>query len=253
MGYSVSSALVCHTGLIRGSNEDNFLFSGLSLRQENDGLSKPLVRAGSTERLLTFAVFDGMGGEEYGEAASFTAARESFLTLRGQRDVDQGLLEQAVQSLNAAVFRQGQSLGAASMGTTLVMVCMEGELAWVCNLGDSRIYLLREENLYQLSRDHTDAQALLERGIQRKPRLTQHLGMDPEEILLQPYIAPVALQTGDRWLLCSDGVTDMLSDQEIWEVMSTYQDCEASALALRDQALARGGRDNLTAIVCRVE
>ncbi len=253
MAYFLRAALTSHAGLVRGNHEDNFLFYGLSLRAENRALPHPLCRESATDTLHSFAVFDGMGGQACGEEAACAAARESFLALRGKRGISHEDLEQAVQSINLAVFRRGQELCAASMGTTLALLCLEGELGWVCNVGDSRIFLLRDGILHTLSRDHTDEEALRERGIRRKPRLTQYVGMDPEEIYVQPHILPVQISAGDRFLLCSDGVTDMLSGEAIRDVMSTAKSPEECVDLLQQWALAAGGRDNLTAIICWVE
>ena len=253
MAFTIRAACLCNTGRIRSNNEDNFLFRGLSLRQENSALSAPLTHSCADTLRPVFAVFDGMGGESHGEAAAFSAAKAAYLVSCRQESLSEEFLNQAVLDINRAVFRAAQNLGASRMGATLAMLGFENGVAWVCNLGDSRVFLLRGDAFGQLSVDHTDEQALLARGIQRKPRLTQHLGIDPEEMLVEPHIAAGNIEAGDRFLICSDGLTDMLTPDEIGTALDTIRDPEACVRALVEQALERGGKDNVTVIVCAVE
>ena len=253
MAFTIHAACLCNTGRIRSNNEDNFLFRGLSLRQENSALPKVLTCSCADSLRPLFAVFDGMGGESHGEAAAFAAAKAAYLVSRRQDALSEEFLNQAVQDINRAVFRAAQNLGTDRMGSTLAMMGFQDGVAWVCNLGDSRVFLLRGEAFGQLSIDHTDEKELLARGIQRKPRLTQHLGIDPEEMLVEPHIAAGNLESGDRFLICSDGLTDMLTPDEIGTALDEIRDPEACARALVEQALERGGKDNVTVIVCAVE
>ena len=82
--------------------------------------------------------------------------------------------------------------------------------------------------------------------------LTQHLGIDPEELQIEPFIAEGEIRRGDRYLLCSDGLTDMLSDEEIAEVLGRAERAEDAVRILQDLALYRGGKDNVTILVCRI-
>ena len=88
--------------------------------------------------------------------------------------------------------------------------------------------------------------------MRKKAPLTQHLGINPEDFLIEPYIAKGELAAGDQYLLCSDGLTDMLSNLEISCIMSESETAEVCADRLVHAALERGGRDNVTVIVCRV-
>ena len=125
---------------------------------------------------------------------------------------------------------------------------------WICNLGDSRGYLLRGGKLLQISQDHTDAAFMQENGITgRKPYLTQYLGIDPDEMMIEPYIKSYYLQEGDTFLICSDGVTDMVEEQEICRILAHNEDVGDCVDLLIQAALDGGGKDNITAIVVRME
>ena len=113
--------------------------------------------------------------------------------------------------------------------------------------GDSRAYRLREGEFLQLSKNHVD----LREGEKKGP-LTQHLGIRPDDYLIEPYIAKGELRHGDQYLLCSDGLTDMLTNVEIDGIMSDTITATECAQRLVDAALEKGGRDNVTAIVCRI-
>ena len=86
----------------------------------------------------------------------------------------------------------------------------------------------------------------------KKAPLTQHLGINPEDFLIEPYIAKGELKRGDQYLLCSDGLTDMLTNLEIDEIMSSTDTAGDCVQKLIDAALEKGGKDNVTAIVCRI-
>ena len=136
------------------------------------------------------------------------------------------------------------------MGATLAgIVFMKGAI-YTFNLGDSRVYLNRDKMLTQLSVDHVDQRATFSRHV--KPSLTQHLGIDEEEFLVEPSIARCDPSAGDRFLLCSDGLTDMLADQEIGSLLQSSRTMQAAVESLIAASLERGGRDNVTAIVCEI-
>ena len=158
-----------------------------------------------------------------------------------------------LRGLMDTLSEQGQSLNAYQMGSTLAALFWCGNKLWVCNIGDSRVFGLHGRHLLQLSVDHTDEAFLRERGItNRKPYLTQYLGMDPNEILLVPAIRNYRAAAGDRFLVCSDGVTDMLSAQEIETILRQEKTPENAAARLVQAALDNGGKDNITAIVCDI-
>jgi protein phosphatase len=114
------------------------------------------------------------------------------------------------------------------------------------------MYLLRDSKMERISHPHTNAKLLASQNIQRKPGLTQFLGINPQEMLLEPYIQKISLRQGDIFLICSDGLTDMVSEQQIAKILQTEESVKEQCLHLRDEALENGGKDNITIIVCRV-
>lgn len=253
MGYILQAACFSHIGRRRGNNEDNFFFNGICLEEEHKSTHDPLLLERVLQEDICFGVFDGMGGESYGEQASFAAASEMQNQLgKPKRFYQAGgkYLNNLTQALNSAVFRRGQELLASRMGTTMALLYLSGSHAYACNVGDSRIYRLRDHIFAQLSQDHVSARPSVSGG---KAPLTQHLGMNPEEVQLEPYIIKDDLRKGDVYLLCSDGLTDMVDNLMLSDTLSKQTNAEACAQALLNAALDGGGRDNITAIICRIQ
>ena len=249
----ITAACACHTGFRRHNNEDNFYFAGKCLPKENDGLGEILTCAVPLDQPVCFGVFDGMGGEANGEEAAHLAALAMGERMETGKPVLPGALLDVCQVANRRICQAAGGNG-GRMGSTAVLlgVCREG--AYVVNVGDSRAFLWRGGALRQLSVDHTD-QFLLARQKEprRKPRLTQHLGIEPEEMVIEPAVAELSARTGDVFLLCSDGLTDMVSENEICGVLRRMSAVKAGTEDLLDLALGRGGRDNVTVILCRLE
>ena len=133
------------------------------------------------------------------------------------------------------------------MGSTVVCFYFTPDVVYAGNLGDSRSYLLRENQFRQVSVDHVE-----KREGKRKAPLTQHLGINPDEYIIEPALDQLEPHKGDCYLLCSDGVTDMLTDEEIQHILEQNPDTTACVTELVNQSLEHGGKDNITAIVCRV-
>ena len=242
----------CAVGLRRENNEDNFLFRGLHLELENSGLDQVLTWDTPLRSPAYLAVFDGMGGEANGEEAAWIAAR----TLKERTDRLPGErvpLEDVCLEANDRICRRARERGAGLEGATAAILCLHGAEAEIANLGDSRIFLLRDGALRQLSADHTDQALLRAQGITgRRPRLTQHLGIEPEELVIQPHRARMGTRVGDRFLLCTDGLTDMVEEAEIQRILAAPRSMALAAEELIRRALAAGGRDNVTVICCAV-
>lgn len=253
MLHLFKAACLCHTGRIRANNEDNFYFNGISLPEEHNGLTETLTAQGSFLKSRLFGIFDGMGGENNGEAASFEAANEAATMMASHIKTEaSAFLTQMCHNMNVSVFKRAQALFTSHMGSTMAAVYFSDDTAHICNLGDSRIFRLRDGELTQLSHDHTDEAELKARGIDRKPRLTQHLGIDPEELLIEPYVTSCDLKRGDIYLLSSDGLTDMVTENKIAELLCDFKAPAKCAEHLVSTALQNGGRDNVTVIVCKV-
>lgn len=244
-------ACVCHKGRVRGSNEDNFYFAGEMLEEGNKGLDAVLYCECPLEREReTIAIFDGMGGEVGGEAAAFAAASALAAILATQQPPQ---CPQVLNQMNQAVYQAGVDRHMQSAGCTAVLAHFSGGDVTVANVGDSPAFLFRDGRLEKLSRDDTDAELLRELGVtNRKPRLTQYLGMDPEELDLEPHIVTRSLRGGDILLLCSDGLTDMVGPRELSTQLGVGEDAENLARDLLKSALSYGGRDNVTIMVAVV-
>lgn len=251
MIYQLSAACGCTVGRVRPNNEDNFYFAGKDLYQDNRGMNGQLsLKLPLTDRQC-FAVFDGMGGEAYGEAASFQAAevlKKHIAMNAAFGEAPRDFLNSVCRKMNQAVCQKAQELCVNTMGSTAAVLLFVPDEVYVCNLGDSRIYRLRDNTLMQLSVDDLET---VPPNVRRKPGLTQYLGIDPEEMILEPHIAKCELRPGDVYLICSDGITDMLSDIELCACLREYVSPKQNVENLIQSALKAGGRDNATAIVVR--
>ncbi|MGN1141076.1 MAG: PP2C family protein-serine/threonine phosphatase [Oliverpabstia sp.] len=253
-GMRLQAACGCNQGKKRNNNEDNFYFNGSYMGSDNHGLTELECTEISLSGDSFFCVYDGMGGGDFGEVASYTAAKttKEFLNIKtnvNPCDITPSL-EAMCEVVNKAVFEAGVKLGSSNMGSTLVGVYFHAGQAWVCNLGDSRCYLLRGGKMRQISEDHTDEDFMKENGITgRKPYLTQYLGIDPEEMEIVPFVKSYYLDSGDRFLICSDGVTDMVDEQKICNLLAVFDHPDDCVRAVIREALDGGGKDNITAIV----
>ena len=251
MAYQIEYAYTCHIGKIRNNNEDNFWCCGDSLEAQNQGMSH--IRSGYMKQseYPLLAVFDGMGCESCGEMAAFLAAEacgEHFKTAKdGIRNDPEEFLNEICESMNQAICDYGRTNKINSMGTTAALLAFAEDAVYSCNLGDSRIYKSDREKFYQISQDH-----VLGRSLFGKAPLTQYLGMEEENLQLEPSISRQEIKIGDRFLLCSDGITDMLSDGEIADILSRDIPVAKTVEILVDRALKKGGRDNITVVLCEI-
>ncbi len=252
MGLTILAACGCNIGKVRKNNEDNFYFGGRCLTRENEGLENVIVCRQWLRRGTCMAVFDGMGGEQFGEYASYLAAEElkkSKPTWNERFLQPKEYLQKIALQLDAAVVGLQEEFCTRHMGTTLAGLWFFGRDAYICNLGDSRVYRLRDGVLEQLTVDHVEKRTLRPG---RKAPLTQHLGAGSEEIQVEPHISISRVKRGDKYMLCSDGLTDMLSDDEIRDILLNSKTVRCCVETLIHRALAQGGRDNITVIVCRL-
>jgi len=232
-------------------------------RDENQDVAAALAigesASGGASESFLLVVADGMGGHPAGDVASQMAMNtliEAFPTLP---DGDLGLaLKQAYRRANETVFQAGQDEPAhAGMGTTLTTALLHGKYATVANVGDSRAYLLRGNALTQVTRDHT---VVAEEVVQgrltvdaarrdpRRNRLTHVIGTHPRLESKLPDVFELTLLPGDRLLLCSDGLYDVLDDGDMRRALQD-QDPGDAARELVQSAKERGTRDNATAVV----
>lgn len=247
---------VTHAGRIRKENEDNYDLNG---RMTSTGdLKKGSAFVQSMSEPFHLSVCDGMGGESYGELASgiaveTIAAHASNIYESGEdfSFAISNCLDDANSRICAEINARGKR-----MGTTLAAIYAVKGNVYCVNIGDTRVYHYSKGILEQISFDHTHAQTIVDAGevsqdnIGRIPdakRLTRHLGVFPEEGNLSPNISVIDdVDDGDIILLCSDGLTDMLSDNEITEILSTAENSQTAASKLIRKALEKGGKDNVT-------
>lgn len=253
----ISAACSCHIGKRRKNNEDNFFFAGRYMASCNNGLGSILEKNFPLKKDRFFAVFDGMGGGEYGEIASYMGAKatEEYLNAEEADDIagKKGYLEKMCTHVNDRIFKEPLRLDAEMMGSTLAGLYFTGNQVWTVNVGDSRCFLLRDGKLRQISEDQTDEAYMKENGIQgRKPYLTQYMGMNPEEVRVLPYMDCLQTKRGDRFLICSDGVSDMVPVDFLETMMQQTQSTAKCVDAILTAALDAGGKDNITAIVLEI-
>jgi serine/threonine protein phosphatase PrpC len=236
-------------GHARENNEDKFDF------YEPD--EEPLLAA----RGSVYLVCDGMGGHNAGQIASELAAKQFLHAYYHLGGTAQEAARHAILQAHHYIAEMASKVPSRyGMGTTLTALILKQDEGILAHVGDSRCYRLREGAFEQLSRDHTLVAHLAAQGILTPEQAKYHpqrnvirqaVGVaDPSEPL-EPDIETFALQEGDLYLLCSDGLTDMVDDAEI-EAIVREEPPTRAAWRLVDRALANGGRDNITVVLVRI-
>lgn len=204
-----------------------------------------------------FAVADGMGGHAAGEVAS-----EIAITVLGEKaphTPDAAALGRAVEDANRAVIlAANEKRGRAGMGTTMTAAVLQKDRLVIAQVGDSRAYLLHQGRLQQLTRDHSLMADMIEAGrltpeeARTHPNrsvITRALGSDPRMV---PDLYEITVETGDRLLLCTDGLSSMVEDSAIESTLARTRDPQRCASMLVNEAIAAGGYDNVTVVVVDV-
>jgi protein phosphatase len=243
----IRSAGSTHVGRVRNSNEDHF---------------------GVFDDVALYVVADGMGGHAAGEVASLMAVqtvRDAFLeaasdgTLPSGREYDPSRrLVWAIEQANQRIYTAGvENQALAGMGTTVVAVWVDSDAAYVAHVGDSRVYRLRGTTLEQVTADHSLINDYLSRGIMTPDEAASHpmkhvliraLGTAPS---VSVDIQRIVLQPDDLFLLCSDGLSNVVPLKELAALLSKPDRTNLSAQseALIDAANRHGGLDNITAVL----
>jgi protein phosphatase len=210
-----------------------------------------------------YVIADGMGGHEQGEVAS----RLTIDTIRAQFDQVQpgqapyeDWLEAVIRAANDKVIsHQSDKLNDKKMGSTLVMAFVTGQQAHIANVGDSRAYHLSNDAITQISVDHSLVERLIQIGQITREEARTHKQRNViystigDKAKLQIGLYHVDLRPGDRLLLCSDGLSDMLTDEQILNINRTYVSPVEACEGLVKAANAAGGEDNITAILIEID
>lgn len=205
------------------------------------------------------AIADGMGGHEHGQLASRIAV-EQFANLTQEKCPETFSLE-AMQQLfmqaNSAVFERQEALQSGIMGTTLTAVVIDGNEMYLGHVGDSRLYLLQEGILQQLTMDHSYYAELIRQGtedvhIENRQKNVLLKALGPEQRVEGQYLQQT-LKAGDMLLLCTDGLYNSLQPEEMQAVMEQSADLSFAVQKLLKMALTCGASDNLTVILYRHE
>ena len=245
-----------YVGKIRNNNQDNFYVNGIIKNMDADVAS---YSEESDQQYHLLAVCDGMGGEEQGEMAA-------YLAVECLRRYDSASFEsrwmEYIEEVNEIIC-QYQTMNSIKMGTTFAGIFINSSRLISINIGDSRIYRIRGNKIWQISKDHNQYQAMMEAGMivdehiirRSKSRLTQCLGIRPERFKIEPHTVYVDdILSGDIYLLCSDGIHGALSDSQIVQITAGIKKEENGiASSLIRNAELFGSRDNLTAVVVYIK
>lgn len=249
----IKAACVFHKGYKKTMQEDNFLFNEQILDNVENGM---FVKTFKNPRNICFAVFDGLGGLPDGEKASKLAA-ETLKNLIKSREflagTDSLWMHSVILNINQTIMKMEIQQGYLA-GTTMAGILIDNQKMYVGNVGDSRIYRFLEERLIQLSIDHSDRDLIEELGItDRKPSLMQYVGLLPEMGNVKPSSCSFEHKNTGRYIVCTDGLTDMVCDSDIETICRRSRTVEECSEKLMQQALDNGGADNITVIVCDLE
>lgn len=272
---NIESAGLTDRGRVREKNEDAFVIATLqrSLLIQN---ASPAVQGwftGNSAGLL-LVVADGMGGQGGGDVASKVAieavvnhllncmpwaARRAAKAGASHRHSLTGVREELASAMalgDATVKNAGAQSSTPHMGTTLTLALLLGPIAYVAHVGDSRAYLLRKGQLSRLTRDHTLAQRLADESMQPIDAASQlnnilWNSLGATEDLPEPEIQKLDLEPKDALLLCSDGLTKHVTDEQIAMVLSSRAPATARCATLIELANAAGGTDNITAVMAQ--
>lgn len=249
--YAVCSDI----GRVRNVNQDNFYLNGSTADEK---MPIQVLSAQSDQRLQIFAVCDGMGGEQHGEKAALFAVD----TLKKYHTDTFGehwrsYIEEANQVICA--FSKENN---CYTGTTASCIYLDGKTLQGFNIGDTRTYQIRGDEMIQLSVDHTEFQLMVDAGFLKKEDfrqskshnyLTQHLGIEPERLLIEPAVTGrIEVEKGDRYLICTDGLYGVVSDEEILQIIKEEADVEQCCDRLVDYAREKRSTDNITALIVEI-
>lgn len=227
-----------HNGKKRKNNQDRLYFNG-DIIDSQIAVKKLTVDSA----VASFAVFDGMGGGRFGDVAAEIAAECMSKAINS----GEGDLKAILLYINNEICRYMSIHEIYDMGTTAAVIAFDENRANICNIGDSRIYRVFNGEIEQMSIDHT----MQSNRFKCRRVLTQYLGVPKEEILIEPYTESVFFNSGEKYLICSDGLTDMVSDQKIKDIV-LKNSLSTAGEKLLNAALESGGNDNISIVICKI-
>lgn len=245
-------------GRVRKSNEDAFVVADLKQAVPIHAMAQPIALEVDSLGIL-LAVSDGMGGERAGEVASALTLKALRCELpAAQGGTAEAALTASVEKANKRVWDAAHDSNRKGMGATLTAVLIHGRRAYVAEVGDSRAYVLRGSRLCQVTHDQSYAQVLFDAGtltreqvetFQYKNVILQAIGTRADVVVA---LNRFTLRRGDRLLLCSDGLTGKVQDEEIRSVLLSTPSLDDACRVLVELANARGGEDNITVVLAEM-
>lgn len=244
-------------GRVRTKNEDAFVVADLTSSERVRSMAgAAAIEVG--ERGVLVAVSDGMGGAQAGDVASTLTLRSLRVGMGAGSAAGAGAaLQRSVEHANKSVWDYASTSGKDGMGATLTALLIHEQQAYIAEIGDSRAYLLRGDSFEQITRDQSFVQLLVDQGAltAEQAQTSDHKNVILQAVGTRPRIAVemgrIQLRQHDRFLLCSDGLTNKVADAEIRAILAGPS-LVAVCAALIDLANARGGEDNITALVLEV-
>ncbi len=264
MGIKLAVAAKTDVGKVRTNNEDAFVVADLNRgdRKSTPEKMEAAVHFDVKERGVLLAVSDGMGGEQAGEVASALVVEtlqrvlaENAPESEESKAAITNLIENAVTKANEEVFAAAKDPSKRGMGATLTAVYVNGADAYIVEIGDSRAYLLRGRRMRQLTKDQSFVQLLLDSGAISEEEAQNY---PHKNIILQAFgqqknlnigLGRLRLRRGDRLLLCSDGLSNKVTPDEMREVICDAPSLDAAGLKMLALANERGGDDNATVVL----
>lgn len=244
MKYKIEYSCICDIGKCRSMNQDNFICKEIYRDEKLQAINYPITGFLSPSERTMLGIFDGMGGEECGEIASLIAAKYAVdVKLSNKPDED---LVNFFMNANEKICDYAKQNHITSMGTTAAVLGFTPKGIFLCNIGDSKIFRFSNQKLEQISKDHIGISMY---GI--KPPLSQSLGIPSSEFIIEPYVSQGSYINNDIYLICSDGLTDMISKKRIQKILCEVPFEEVTKFLL-NESLENGGKDNITIIACKI-
>lgn len=255
MIHTLDAACGTYVGVGRIKNEDNFYFNKKHLPQDNKGLKHPIKCEIKTSEMCFFAVFDGMGGHVSGDTASLMASEIFSDDIKGTEEIvvnEKAFFSDYCRHANDKIVEFSNQIQCGATGTTFAALSFFQDDVVSCNVGDSKVFRIRETQMIQISNDHTDEKIMQSMGINKKPVLLQYLGIPEKDMVIDPYISRGRVKAQDMFIICSDGVTDVLSSADIYEIAKSSDTSENAVKRILSEVESRNGNDNSTITVIRI-